>query len=336
MAASGERVSSRTVSYRTVSYRTWHGLELAWRVVRKRRLLPNLLAPDALPFAQFAPPGHFYSPIPDLAEVRARAATIFERSARELPGIELEGGAQLALLAALGEHAAEFPYGAAAVSGLRYPLDNEYFLPADAALLHGMLRRSPPARVIEIGSGYTSALMLDVDERFLGGRTRFRFIDPHPERLLGLVREDDRASVEVIESPVQEVDLALFAELRAGDILFVDSSHVAKTGSDVGWILSEALPCLADGVLVHFHDIFWPFEYPREWLEAGRAWNEAYLLRAFLQYNRAFRIVLWGSWLEAHHRGELERALPEVARRFPTGPIGSSSLWLRKVAAAGD
>jgi hypothetical protein len=87
---------------------------------------------------------------------------------------------------------------------------------------------------------------------------------------------------------LQDVDQEIFARLKANDILFIDSSHVAKIGSDVNHLMSEILPILAPGVHIHFHDIFYPFEYPRQWVEEGRAWNEAYLLEAFLSFNSEF------------------------------------------------
>jgi hypothetical protein len=120
--------------------------------------------------------------------------------------------------------------------------------------------------------------------------------------------------------------------LETDDILFIDSSHVTKVGSDVNQILFNVLPALRPGVLVHIHDIFWPFEYPAVWYAEGRAWNEIYLVRAFLEYNSAFEIVLFLSYLE-RRRPELITALMPLARRRAAGSpnLGGSSLWLRKL-----
>jgi hypothetical protein len=107
-------------------------------------------------------------------------------------------------------------------------------------------------------------------------------------------------------------------------VLFVDSSHVAKVGSDVNRIVIEILPALARGVWVHFHDVFYPFEYPREWVEAGRAWNEGYLLRAFLQYNRAFSVQLFPTFLARFHPDRFAGGMSPCLRN-PGG-----ALWLRK------
>nr|WP_259372700.1 class I SAM-dependent methyltransferase [Schlegelella koreensis] len=179
-----------------------------------------------------------------------------------------------------------------------------------------------PRRIIEVGSGHSSAAMLDVDDRFLGSSTEFDFIDPYPERLLGLLRSEDRERCTVHAKPVQDVPLELFDKLEANDILFIDSSHVAKIGSDVVHLLTYVLPRLKRGVLVHVHDIFWPFEYPKMWLMQGRAWNENYMLKAFLQFNDRFRIVFFSSYLAIHHADAIRRHMP----RFEKNPAGG--IWL--------
>jgi hypothetical protein len=112
--------------------------------------------------------------------------------------------------------------------------------------------------------------------------------------------------------------------LEANDILFIDSSHVSKAGSDVNHLFFTVLPRLKPGVLVHVHDVFYPFEYPLGWLRQGRAWNELYLLRAFLQYNTAFEMLFFNSFLWKHHKEQLAAKLPRMA----TNPGGS--IWLRK------
>jgi hypothetical protein len=104
----------------------------------------------------------------------------------------------------------------------------------------------------------------------------------------------------------------------------VDSTHVLKTRSDVNYILFEILPGFAPGVYVHYHDVYYPFEYTREWVYAGRAWNEVYALRAFLQYNTVFEIVYFNSFFATFHRERLRAAMPLCAMH------PGSSLWLRK------
>lgn len=270
--------------------------------------------------------GHFYSPYPDAAFVERHKARIFDRQATSVPGIELRVADQLALLETLAATRGEMPFKDDRSAGLRYYFRNPEYSYADALVLYSMLRHVRPRRVIEIGSGFSSAVMLDTNDLFLAGRIALTFIEPYPRRLFSLLRDADRKHCEIIVDAVQNVPLERFAALEAGDLLFVDSSHVAKTGSDVVHLFGEVLPRLAKGVLVHFHDIFWPFEYPEEWIREGRAWNEAYVLRAFLQFNPTFRIVLFNSYLGLHHREAVERHLPLFLQN--TG----GSLWLEKTA----
>ncbi len=151
-----------------------------------------------------------------------------------------------------------------------------------------------------------------------------RCIEPYPDRLRSLLRGDETASFRLQEQKLQDVDGALFETLEAGDILFIDSSHVSKIGSDVNRLIFEILPILKPAVLVHFHDIFYPFEYLKDWIMEGRAWNEAYLVRAFLQFNYVYRIVFFNSYLHRIHREAISAGLPLTARN-PGG-----SLWLQK------
>ena len=128
---------------------------------------------------------------------------------------------------------------------------------------------------------------------------------------------------------VQEVPLREFSRLEAGDVLFIDSSHVAKTGSDVNHLYFEVLPRLAPGVRIHVHDIFLPHDYPQDWaVTDNRSWNEQYLLRALLMYSQAFRVVFGCSY--AFHRFPEEvraaLALPSAAA------FGGGSFWMEKTA----
>lgn len=281
-------------------------------------------APPSTPL--WVPPGHFYSPIPATQDVRAHAPRIFDRSATTLPGITLNAQAQRHLLETLAPYLADLPFEDGPRPGLRYHLDNAWFCHADGLILHALLRHLRPRRLVEVGSGFSSAAILDTRERFLGEQPALTFIEPNPQRLLELLRPQDHHTVQLLAVNVQDVPLAVFEALGDGDILLVDSSHVSKTGSDVNHLLFEVLPRLARGVYVHFHDVFWPFEYLEEWVVEGRAWNEAYLLRAFLQYNPAFEIVLFNDWAGRTQQELLRALMPRFLRN--TG----GSLWLRKVA----
>jgi len=136
--------------------------------------------------------------------------------------------------------------------------------------------------------------------------------------------DGDRRRARVIALPLQDVDMALFDVLESGDILFVDSTHVSKVNSDVNRIVFEILPRLARGVFVHIHDVFYPFEYPLEWLREGRAWNEQYLLRAFLQFNASFTIRLFGNYVTDRYRDWFSKHMPLCLK--DTG----AALWLQR------
>jgi len=278
------------------------------------------------PMAEPFPLGHFYSPVPSLVEVERRAARLFGPPPRALPGIDLREAQQLALLAELAVLAADHPFSDERRPGLRYFFDNPAFAWGDGLVLHGMLRRFRPRRIVEVGSGYSSCATLDTVERFLGGAAACTFVEPYPELLLSLLLPGDRERVEIVSAAVQDVGIDRFAALEENDLLFIDSTHVSKIGSDVNALFLEVLPSLRPGVLIHVHDIFYPFEYPRAWVEEGRAWNEAYLLRALLAGGEDFEILLWNGWLQAFHPERTARALP----LFPRNPGGS--IWLRRVA----
>ena len=150
------------------------------------------------------------------------------------------------------------------------------------------------------------------------------FVDPFPALLDSLIRPGDAEAVSILRVGTQQVELGLFAGLGAGDVLFVDSTHVARTGSDVVRIVHEILPAVAPGVVIHLHDHFPGFEYPGPWVHEGRSWNEQYLTRAFLQFNESFEILLWPALL-----AELDPA--RFSSGVPQRHNGYGNLWLRRV-----
>jgi hypothetical protein len=204
---------------------------------------------------------------------------------------------------------------------LRYQFDNSFFSYDDGLVLHCMLRRLRPHRVVEVGSGWSSACMLDTNDLFLDGATQLTFIDVETDRLESLLRAGDRELVTVHQAPVQAVDPAVFTELQGGDVLFIDSSHVTKAGGDVNLLLLDVVPSLPPGVIVHVHDIPWPFEYAVPWAQEGRFWNEAYLMRALLTHNSRLSILWFNSYLADNH---LDAVRAEMPAFFGDG----LSLWL--------
>ena len=290
---------------------------------RLRRELAELRAAQS-EWARFFPPGHFYSPLPSREEV----AEAFARGGfgPPFPGVDLNEAGQLARLERFAGWYAEQPFPEEPAPGRRFHLANPSYGHFDAIMLYSMLREAHPRRVIEVGSGFSSAAMLDLNDHVLGGSVAFTFIDPDMRRLRPLLRDGDAGRVTLIERRVQEVPLETFAALGEGDVLFIDSSHVSKVGSDVNRLYFDVLPALAPGVLVHIHDVAGNLEYPREWFDEGRAWNEQYLLRAFLMHNAAYRVELFSGWLFNTRHAWFRERMPLCARG------GGGQLWLRKVA----
>jgi Methyltransferase domain len=270
------------------------------------------------------PIGHFYSPIADPVDIRAREATIW--SIRDtLAGIDLRVDAQLALLQQLAPHTGSIGYAEQDTQKpATYFYGNDQFPVLDAEFLFVALCHFCPRSLIEVGSGFSSLVTADVNRRILGNKLDFSCIEPFPRQFLidgvpGITR--------LIRQKVEDVDLRFFDRLQSGDILFIDSSHVAKVGSDVNYLFFEVIPRLKPGVMVHFHDVFLPDEYPKVWvIDEGRNWNEQYLLRAFLQFNTSWE-VMWS----AHFMGTRHRAAVQMT--FPRYPAlgGGGSFWIRRL-----
>ena len=274
-------------------------------------------------------PGHYYSAVPDLRELREREEQIFGKPGGDtIPGVELHGTRQEALLKELAAFYPELPFADQPQPGLRYYYDNPNFSYTDGVVLFAMIRKFQPRRIVEIGCGFSSCVVLDTNERFCNNSMRCTFIDPYPQLLRALLKPGDETGIQILQTCVQEAPLRVFSDLEANDILFVDSSHVLKTGGDLNHILFEVLPRLQAGVHVHFHDTPFPFEYPKEWVFGGRAWNECYALRAFLQYNDAFEILYFNNYVTGRCRSFIEQNMPVCLRN------SGGSLWLRKTRGA--
>lgn len=254
----------------------------------------------------------FYSPIPELASL---PDDVWDRRS-ELRGIRFDLGAQLSFLESeLAPFLRETSIPA-----------NPSYGPVDAVVLHAMIRHLKPSRIVELGSGHTTLVIADAcaaNERE-GNPSVYRAYDPFPA-----VAERGRPGLtELHRLPAQQVPDGVFAELSAGDVLFVDTTHTVKLGGDVNRVVLDVLPALAPGVVVHFHDVFLPWEYPRRWAEDyGLFWSEQYMLQAFLTLNDEFDVVCA---LYA-----LTRAYPERLRDLvPSWGPGSvpGAFWIRRRA----
>ena len=234
------------------------------------------------------PPGHYASP--HVAE----GTTVDETARTQVPGIDMRLPEQRRLLEELVAATGDAP--TSVDLGPRYHAPNEMFGPADALGLRLMIGWLRPARIVEIGSGYSTAAMLDSLDR-LGLEPQLTLVEPHPERLLAVLGANWRSRASLVRERLQDVDMEVFSSLEDRDLLFVDSSHVAKSGSDVNHLFFEVLPRLRPGVVVHIHDVFAWWDYPSAWVAENRDWTEIYVLRAFLEFNDAFQVLLFPSLL---------------------------------------
>ena len=271
------------------------------------------------------PNGHFYSPLVDVREIELDRDRIFGNRAPNC--VDMRAGQQVRRFAVLSEHLGTMPFSDGPDGVHRYHYDNTSYGFGDASIYWGMLASLRPKRIIEVGCGFTSALALDAIDHF-GLSTSCIFIDPHPGLLIEVAAPIDPRH-EVVAERVQSVDLAMLDSLGTDDLLFIDSSHVVKSGSDVHFEITEMLPRLRPGVIVHFHDIFYPFEYPYKWVaEENNSWNEIYFLHAFLMGNPGFEIVFFNDYFAKVHSG-LVQGLPQgIASRILLNPGGG--LWLRR------
>lgn len=275
------------------------------------------------------PNGHFYSPVCDPVALKAARAELWPAPPQHLAGIDFNDASHIEILDGwFPRHLGAFDYAEDApqdAQSARYYTGNTQFSWLDARVLFVLLRELRPRRVIEVGSGFSSLLMADVNQRFLGGACDIRCIEPYPRPFL----ENGVAGIaKLIRERVQALPLSTFATLEAGDILFIDSSHVSKTGSDVNHLFFEVLPTLKPGVLIHIHDVFLPAEYLELWAIAeNRSWNEQYLLRALLMYSTAFAPVFGSSYAWLHHRPSVLRALGVSEK----DGYGGGSFWIRRV-----
>jgi hypothetical protein len=270
-------------------------------------------------------PGHYYSPIPSLQEIRDNEDQIFNRISPELPAIDLNTTNQLALLDTFKKEIPSIPFPKTKTDPYRYYYENWSFNYADAMVLYAMICHYRPRRIIEIGSGNSSCVTLDTNEFKFHNEIECTFIEPYPSFFLSLIKPGDRDRLKLIPSRLQDVPLSEFSALDENDILFIDSTHVSKINSDVNYIFFDIIPSLKKGVLVHFHDVFYPFEYPKPWAFEGRGWNEDYLLRAFLEFNSAFKIEFFNSYMANFYRDRIAEWQPDFL--INTG----GSIWLRKL-----
>lgn len=187
-------------------------------------------------------------------------------------------------------------------------------------MIKKIIRLNGTKRIIEIGSGFSTFAALDTIDKWGNGDIKVTCIEPYPDRLYSRMTDKDRETLDVIPDFVHNVNLSIFDILEKGDILFIDSSHVTKSGGDIPFEYFNILPRLKPGVIIHIHDIYYPFDYPKDWLVRG--YTEAFILRALLTDNRKFRMLYFGDYL----RKKYSELYMGDWKKFGS----NASIWLEK------
>ena len=271
-------------------------------------------------------PGHYYSPVVSLDDLASRRDSIWHNK-NKLIGIDLNTSEQENLFNALIDGSKNIPFPENKSEQYRYYFDNKTYTHADGLALFTMLNYFKPKKIIEVGSGFSSALILDTKDAFLKYPIELTFIDPNPQdRLFKLLKEADYKNTTIVSDIVQNTLPESFTKLEENDILFIDNSHVSKTGSDVNYLMTEILPILNKGVIVHIHDIFFPFEYPEDWIFEHRLnWNEIYTVHNFLLFNNAYKIIFFSDFIQQKYKSELHEKAPLFFKGRPGG------LWIQRI-----
>lgn len=271
-------------------------------------------------------PAHFYSPVPDIVELERTKDAWIRKS--ELPGIHVDLDEQVRNLTSVC-----LPYRSEYRDN-RFRAEsilNGYgrgFGSIEAQVLHSVVRHYRPRRIVEVGGGsstYCSLKALELNRAEDGRGSELICIEPFPSAPL---RRDER--VRIIPEPVQRVGLDVFARLDRGDLLFVDSTHTVKPGGDVNYLVLEVLPRLKAGVVVHFHDIFLPYDYQPSVLNTMFHWCETSLLHAFLINNDRARILFCMSHLHYDREAAMRGLFPSYEPRKQENGLMKRKSLLRR------
>lgn len=275
-------------------------------------------------------PVHFYSPIPDIKDLEKRK--IWDKKSH-LAGIEFNQKGQLELLRILGKkYGQECNWPLHQTSNpAEFYTDNNGYGYGCAAALYSIIREYQPGKIIEIGSGLSSTVInqaINVNQKKHSKKTDYTIIDPYPA---GFIDKKYMKIKKFYHKRVELTDPEFFDQLSKNDILFIDSSHTSKIGSDVNFLYLEVLPRLKPGVIVHVHDINLPYEYQKVYATSEtfrQFWTEQYLLQAFLCGNKNYEILLGMWYLMTDHSADFRKVFPFYDPRVHK--YISSSFWMRK------
>lgn len=273
------------------------------------------------------PAGHYYSPV-----VSPRTVEEYVRAERRKPvdriaGVPIDLAAMRELWLQHLDYVRTTPFRDEPTEGNRFHVRGGPYPMGDAIILRMMIRHLQPRRILEIGSGYTTACLLDSITHANLQSVELVCVEPNADRMRSLLWKGDLDRIRLLERPIQDVPGDIVDMLGSGDLLLIDSTHVLKTGSDVYHEFFNLLPRLEIGVVIHVHDIMPGFEYPDAWIQQENySWNECYALRAFLMYNSDFKVKFWNGVFARTFARELKEECPIL---FPNP---GSAIWIERRA----
>lgn len=272
------------------------------------------------------PKGHFYSSVHSLGDLEDYLSVKKREEATFSDAMPTFSSKRLVKeFNSVKKYFKDFRYSLEDDGKSRFYVNNVSLGSMDSLMLFSMIRAKKPKKIIEIGSGFSSGLIIDINEKYFNDSIDITFIEPFPYLLQTRMKEKDRKKYKIIEKKVQDTDLNIFKTLESGDLLIIDSTHVSKFNSDVNYEIFHILPALKAGVLVYFHDVLDGFEYPLHWLKDGWAWNEQYLLRAFLMNNRDYEIFMMTNFMTNHYPDLLKQSYKKG------NTLDGGQLWIRKI-----
>jgi len=279
---------------------------------------------------------HFYLPVPDdtdrLEQFWAQPSAMVGVNTNDALGLEVM---EQICPKYLPEFREQFPIEVPPQTPGFYLINGGY-MAVDAHVYYCLIRHFKPRKIVEIGNGNSTLLAIaaaDTNENETGQRPHLTSIDPYPWAIF----KDGYAGLDsLVVERVQDVPVSFFEQLEAGDMLFIDSSHVIRSGNDVHYEFLEILPRLKPGVLIHVHDISLPRPYPQVYFDNHLYWNEQYLLQAFLAFNDRFEVVWPGNYMMINYPDRVLAVFPEFERMRRDYPQSEpTAFWMRvKLSAA--
>lgn len=273
------------------------------------------------------PPGHFYSVIPLIDNN-------YNNNDTKFIDLDFNEESHTIILNEIKNYLENFDeeFGYSDVinrqQNCKYTLMNGNFEWMDARLLYYFLKKNKPKKIIEIGSG-NSTLLIYNTKTIYNLDLEIICIEPYPSDYL--INLHNLGEITLINNKLENIDLNIFKTLNENDILFIDSSHVVKLDSDVMFYFIKIFPLLNKNVLIHIHDIFFPYDYPLNWLKEGRFWNEQYFLYIFLQYNTKFKIKFCNSYSKYKYSTELKNIQKnsfEIKNNLVQDVFSGCSIWI--------